>query len=120
MTARPRRPPRRPRTDTKRTPRSNTMRIHHFTVPARDPDRVAQVLAEMLGARVIPLPHPTGTRLVYGNDSDGTAIEVWPAGLRGRSGDAELRLTELPLPEGWPHHGYISTDASTADQVLAI
>jgi catechol 2,3-dioxygenase-like lactoylglutathione lyase family enzyme len=96
------------------------MRIHHFTVPARDPARVAAVLAEVLGARVVPLPHPVGTLLVYAGDSDGTAIEVWPAGMRGRIGDAELHVTDLPLPEGWPHHGYVTTDATDADQVLAI
>ena len=56
------------------------MRIHHVTVPARDPDRVANVLAEILGARVVPIPHPTGTLLVYAGDADGTAIAVWPGG----------------------------------------
>jgi catechol 2,3-dioxygenase-like lactoylglutathione lyase family enzyme len=95
------------------------MRIHHFTVPARNPERVAAVLAELLGARVIPLPHPVGTLLVYAGDSDGTAIEVWPAGMRGRIGAAELHVTDLPLPEDWPHHGYVTTDATSADQVLA-
>ena len=56
------------------------MQIHHVTVPAHDPERVAHVLAELLGARVVPIPHPTGTLLVYAGDADGTAIEVWPAG----------------------------------------
>jgi hypothetical protein len=96
------------------------MRIHHFTVPARDPARVAAVLAEVLGARVIPLPHPVGTLLVHAGDSDGTAIEIWPAGMRGRIGDAELHASDLPLPEHWPHHGYVTTDATDADDVLAI
>jgi len=26
------------------------MKIHHFTIPARDPQRVARVLGELLGA----------------------------------------------------------------------
>ena len=26
----------------------------------------------------------------------------------------------MPLPEDWPHHAYVSTDASDADQILAI
>ena len=54
------------------------MRIHHFTIPARDPQRVASALAEVLGARVVPLPHPQGGLLVYSGDPDGSAIEVWP------------------------------------------
>ena len=96
------------------------MRIHHVTVPARDPDRVANVLAEILGARVVPIPHPTGTLLVYAGDADGTAIEVWPAGARAKLGEPDLRLTDLPLPEDWPHHAYISSDACDADRILAV
>lgn len=95
------------------------MRIHHFTIPARDPERVAQVLAQLLGARVIPLPHPLGTRLVYAGDSDGTAIEVWPVNTRGQVGGRELEQRELPLPEHWPHHAYLTSDACDADEVVA-
>jgi hypothetical protein len=96
------------------------MRIHHFTVPAHDPDRVANVLAELLGARVLALPHPIGTRLVYAGDADGSAIEVWPATLRAAVGDHELQLLPLPLPEAWPHHGYITTDTCDPDRILAV
>lgn len=96
------------------------MKIHHFSIPARDPERVATVLAELLGARVIPLPHPTGNLLVYAGDADGTAIEVWPAATRGGVGDHDLELRDLPLPEAWPHHGYVSSDASDAAKVLDI
>jgi catechol 2,3-dioxygenase-like lactoylglutathione lyase family enzyme len=96
------------------------MRIHHFTVPARDPQRVASVLAELLGARVIPLPHPEGTLLVYAGDADGSAIEVWPAATRGDVGGHELYQRDLPLPEGWPHHGYVTSDAADPERVLAV
>jgi catechol 2,3-dioxygenase-like lactoylglutathione lyase family enzyme len=96
------------------------MRIHHVTVPARDPARVAAVLAEMLGGRVVPLPHPEGTLLVYAGDSDGSALEVWPAAMRGGVGDRELHQSALPLPEAWPHHAYVTSDASDPDRVLGI
>jgi hypothetical protein len=97
------------------------MRIHHFTIPAHDPIRVANVLAELLGARVIELPHPLGTRLVYAGDADGTAIEIWPAAMRGEVGGHELVLRDdLPLPERWPHHAYLTTDACDADQIVAV
>lgn len=96
------------------------MRIHHFTVPAREPARVAAVLAEILGARVVPLPHPVGTLLVYADDQDGSAIEVWPAQLRINSSATDLELRELPLPEAWPHHAYVTSDACDTESILAI
>jgi hypothetical protein len=77
------------------------------------------VLAEILGARVMPLPHPEGTLLVYADDSDGSAIEVWPAKLRAGLGDDDLALRELPLPEAWPHHAYVTSDSCDADAILA-
>lgn len=95
------------------------MRIHHFTVPAREPARVAAVLAELLGARVVPLPHPEGTLLV--TDADGTAIEVWPAATRVDGSERALALRpELPLPDAWPHHAYVTSDACDSDQILAV
>jgi hypothetical protein len=95
------------------------MRIHHFTIPAHDTERVASLLAELLGARVVPMPHPHGSLLVYAGDSDGSAIEVWPAATRGVIGGDDLELSNLPLPEAWPHHAYVTTDASDADTILA-
>lgn len=95
------------------------MRIHHFSIPARDPERVARVLAELLGARVVPLPHPHGCLLVYAGDADGSGIEVWPAATRGAAGEHTLEARSLPLPEAWPHHSYVTSDASDPQQVLA-
>lgn len=96
------------------------MKIHHISIPARDNERVAHVLAELFGARVIPMPHPRGSLLVYAGDTDGTAVEVWPAALRGGVGEHELTLRDLPLPEAWPHHAFITSDACDADRILAI
>lgn len=95
------------------------MRIHHFTIPAHDPKRVAGVLAELLGARVVPMPHPHDSLLVYAGDTDGSAIEVWPAATRGAVGGHDLELSNLPLPEAWPHHAYVTTDVCDADAILA-
>lgn len=96
------------------------MRIHHFTIPARDPQHVATVLAELLGGRVIANPHPQGSMVVYAGDADGSLIEVWPAATRGGVGEHDLKPRDLPLPEAWPHHGYVTTDASDADRILAV
>lgn len=97
------------------------MRIHHFTVPARDPVKVASVLAELLGGRVVPLPHPEGTLLVYAGDPDGSAIEVWPAATRISENHRELaQRYELALPEAWPHHAYVTSDACDTDTILSV
>ena len=40
------------------------MKVHHSSIPATNPERVAGILAEILGARVIPLPHPEGNLLI--------------------------------------------------------
>jgi len=96
------------------------MKIHHFTIPARDPAHVAHVLAELLGARVTRLPHPAENHLVWAENSDGTAIEVWPAGTRGDVGEAHLSITDMPLPKAWPHHAYVTHDECSAEQILAV
>ncbi len=97
------------------------MRIHHFTVPAHDPARVASTLAEALGGRVVPLRHPEGTLLVYADDADGSAIEVWPAATRISADRRDLtQREELPLPEAWPHHAYVTSDACDADAIVAL
>ena len=96
------------------------MRIHHFTVPAHDPARVASVLAEILGARVVPLPHPQGTLLVFAGDRDGSAIEVWPANLRVDPAARDLAPRDLPLPEAWPHHAFVTSEACDTETILAV
>jgi len=96
------------------------MKIHHFSLPALDPAHVSAVLAEIFGGRILPLAHLHGTRLVHSGDPDGTAIEVWPAGLRGGAGDKELSIRDLPLPEAWPHHAYVTSEHCDSDRIVAI
>jgi len=53
--------------------------IHHLSIPARDPEHVAAVLAELLGGYsgkfVGPIP---GAYVAYAEDAHGTGIEVYP------------------------------------------
>lgn len=96
------------------------MKIHHFTIPAREPERVARVLAEIVGGRVIPLPHPHGNLMVYAGDADGSVIEVWPAATRIDETTQDLVTSDLPLPAAWPHHAYVTTEACDSERILAI
>ena len=58
--------------------------------------------------------------LVYADDVDGSAIEVWPAELRINQAATDLEPRDLPLPEAWPHHAYVTSDACDTQAILAI
>ena len=77
------------------------MRIDHFTVPPATPQLVVSVLAELLGAGVVPLAHPEGALLVYAGDSDGSAHR----GVAGRPCAARWGSTELQLTQSAPARG---------------
>lgn len=55
--------------------------IHHFSIAAREPERVAAVLAEILGGRSLNFSPFPGSRIVATGDEHGTAVEVYPLGL---------------------------------------
>jgi hypothetical protein len=53
--------------------------IHHVSIPARDPARVAAVLAELLGGVAQPFRGPlAGAHMVLTGDENGTMVEVYP------------------------------------------
>lgn len=52
--------------------------IHHVSIPAREPERVARVLAELFGGYAGPFIGPMpGAWVVYEEDGVGTGIEVY-------------------------------------------
>jgi len=56
--------------------------IHHISIPAQDPQRVAQVLAELMKGYAGPFVGPVrGAWVVYAEDSAGTGIEVYPENI---------------------------------------
>jgi hypothetical protein len=53
--------------------------IHHVSIPARDPRRVADVLADLLQGRVYPFPGGIpGAYMAVRGDPHGTMIEIYP------------------------------------------
>lgn len=86
--------------------------IHHVSIPARDPVRVAQVLAELLGGRDYPFPGPLpGARMAVSGDPHGTMIEVYPDGtaMAPGDGDAPVAFRRLEAqPPHMPFHALIS------------
>lgn len=64
--------------------------IHHVSIPARDPERVARVLAELLGGYSGPFIGPfPGAFVAYAEDAHGTGIEVYPDTTLIVPGDGE-------------------------------
>ena len=53
--------------------------IHHISIPARDPEHVARVLAELFGGYAGPFIGPIpGAWVAYADDAHGTGVEVYP------------------------------------------
>lgn len=54
--------------------------IHHISIAAKDPRRVARVIAELWQSEALPFPPVPGGYIVIADDAHGTAIEVSPLG----------------------------------------
>lgn len=57
--------------------------IFHLSIDAREPQRVASVLAEMLGGRAVPFPPVAqGSWVAFAGDDRKSLVEVYPYGTR--------------------------------------
>jgi hypothetical protein len=96
--------------------------IHHLSIAARDPQRVAGVLAELMGGAAVPFPPNPGSFFALQLDEHGSGVEVYPAGTELRpGGDDGGSFVKQPGPErGYgPTHFALSV-ATDADTVEAI
>ncbi len=75
--------------------------INHISIAANEPERVANVIAEIWDGMAFPFPPAPGSFFVLANDGRGTAVEVTPAG------------TVLVPGEGLPPEGDL--DAETGE-----
>lgn len=102
--------------------------IHHISISAKDPQRVASVIAELWQTQFLPFPPFPGSFIVILNDGHGTAIEVTPMGTELMPGQdiqevqsginaspsaftathaalsvpvSEARIREIAAREGW-------------------
>ncbi len=71
--------------------------INHISIAVNDPQRVANVLAEIWDGMVFPFPPAPNSFFVIANDGRGTAVEITPAG------------TVLVPGEGLPDENDLST-----------
>jgi len=86
--------------------------IHHISIPARDPIRVAAVLAELMKGRDFPFSGPLpSARMAMSGDPQGTMIEVYPDTITLAPGEDEAQVAFTPGPPAtgyFPFHALIS------------
>lgn len=56
--------------------------IHHLSISAENPVKVAQVLGELWHGQVAPFFPYSGSYVVFKLDDSGTLIEIYPKGYR--------------------------------------
>jgi hypothetical protein len=91
--------------------------IHHVSIPARDPQHVARVLAELLGGYAGPFIGPMpGAWVVYQEDGVGTGIEVYTEDTLIVPGENRTlgRVERGAPPQAVAFHALISVKADRA------
>ncbi|HKY75675.1 MAG TPA: hypothetical protein VJS45_06030 [Acidimicrobiia bacterium] len=96
--------------------------LHHLSIPAREPQRVATALAELLGGDVTEFGPVPGGFIAFARDENGTAIDCLPLGTELRPGEhdkeAQFAAAEHPSPFG-ATHAALSVDR-TEEEILAV
>ncbi len=98
--------------------------IHHVSISARNPQHVAEVLAELMDGSCYPFPGaiPNSWMAVSG-DEIGTMIEVYPGDVTlqpGRSDDEQVvAVRNQPSPDTVAFHFLLSvrTDLGTIERI---
>jgi hypothetical protein len=81
--------------------------IRHISLPAREPQHVALVLAEILGGRAYPFRGPLpGAWMALAGDAHGTMIEVYPETTIMRPGEGERRIPFATAATAPGHFGW--------------
>jgi FMN phosphatase YigB (HAD superfamily) len=92
--------------------------IHHISIAADNPLRVAEVLAELLDGKVVPFASNPDSYVAVAFDAYGTLIEVHPRGteLRPGMGQDAVQHQTNPYPSAYTAtHAAISTLVSEAE-----
>ena len=84
--------------------------IHHVSIPARHPEHVAGVLAELMGGKAVPFGPLEGAYMAASGDAHGTMIEVYPeqSTLEIPANDDQVVFGKQAAPQAWPFHLLLS------------
>ncbi|HIK32878.1 MAG TPA: hypothetical protein IGS17_20525 [Oscillatoriales cyanobacterium M59_W2019_021] len=95
--------------------------IHHFSISAKNPERVASVLAEIWQGKAYPFPPHPGSHMVVPGDEYGSLIEIYPLGteLTPSSGNEPIFSRNPSTSSLTATHAAISvpTEAETIAQI---
>jgi hypothetical protein len=96
--------------------------LHHLSIHARDPERVAGALAELLGGDVTPFGPLPGSFIAWARDDSGTAIDCLLLGTELRPGEgedqAQFEVAERPSAYS-ATHAALSVERSE-DEIKAV
>lgn len=74
--------------------------LHHISISVKNPQHVANVMAEIMHGKVIPFPPNPGSYMVLVGDKFGTGIEFYPLGSEiipdAWQGQAGFQMNENP------------------------
>ncbi len=93
--------------------------IHHASIPADDPERVARVIAELWRGTYHPFIAPC-TFVVLADDAHGTELEVAPRGIELIPAEAEVGFQRNPIASPFSEVHINMATALSYDEVLAI
>lgn len=96
--------------------------IHHVSIGVRDPEHVANVLAELMGGYAGPFLGPiSGAWVAYADDEHGTGIEVYPerTSLAPGAGDDMVVVGQQDAPAHVAFHVLLSVkvDRATIERI---
>jgi hypothetical protein len=90
--------------------------IHHVSISARQPQHVAEVLAEIMHGRCYPFPGGVADSfMAVSGDEHGTMVEVYPEDTTLSPGQGDSQVTGLrgqAAPATCPFHFLLSVPAS--------
>jgi hypothetical protein len=93
--------------------------IHHISIPARQPEHVAKVLAELMQGYAGPFLGPIpGAYVVYADDVHGSGIEIYPEDtvlVAGEGGGSIERRPAGEPPQAHSFHALISVPVQRSD-----
>lgn len=95
--------------------------IHHLSIAAREPKRVAEALAEIMGGTAVKFPPNPGSFFALQLDDHGSGVEVYPAGtVLEPGGEVGAGFSKTGPTKGYRSTHFALSVATDAAKVEAI